>query len=101
MISQRQSDTAAREPSLAPMPTGAHEMAALTTAVLVAIGERANWGDTARLVASAQAGRVIRTRAHGHVGSAPALPARGEHFGLTDLLLATDAKGRFDADRRA
>ena len=53
MISQRQSDTAACEPSVGPLSTGAHELAALTTAVRVAIGKRANWRDTARLVASA------------------------------------------------
>ena len=53
MISQRQSDTAACERSVGPLSTGAHELAALTTAVRVAIGKRANWRDTARLVASA------------------------------------------------
>lgn len=51
MISQPHSDAVAREPSLA--PTGAHELAALTAAVRVAVGERADWRDTARLVASA------------------------------------------------
>jgi len=53
MISQRQLDTRAREPSLRPAPTGAPELAALTTAVRGAVGKRANWRDTAQLVASA------------------------------------------------
>jgi hypothetical protein len=43
MTSQRQTDTLAREPSLGAMPTAAHELAALTTAVRVAVGKRANW----------------------------------------------------------
>jgi 3-mercaptopropionate dioxygenase len=53
MTSQRQSDTLSRETSLGPVPTGAHELAALTTAVRVAVGKRVNWRDTAQLVASA------------------------------------------------
>jgi 3-mercaptopropionate dioxygenase len=53
MSSQRKSDTLAREPSLGPIPTAAHELAALTTAVRVEVGKRANWRDTAQLVASA------------------------------------------------
>jgi predicted metal-dependent enzyme (double-stranded beta helix superfamily) len=53
MTSQRQSDTLAREPSLGPTPTAAHELAALTTAVRVEVGKRTNWRDTAQLVASA------------------------------------------------
>ena len=53
MTSQRQSDTLARAPSLAPRPTAAHELAALTTAVRVEVGKRVNWRDTAQLVASA------------------------------------------------
>jgi predicted metal-dependent enzyme (double-stranded beta helix superfamily) len=53
MTSQRKSDTLAREPSLGPMPTAAHELAALTTAVRVEVGKRANWRDTAQLVAFA------------------------------------------------
>jgi len=53
MTSKRQSDTLAREPGLGLMPTAAHELAALTTAVRVAVGKRVNWRDTAQLVASA------------------------------------------------
>jgi predicted metal-dependent enzyme (double-stranded beta helix superfamily) len=53
MTSQRQWDPLAREPSLGLSPTAAHDLAALTTAVRVAVGKRANWRDTARLVASA------------------------------------------------
>jgi predicted metal-dependent enzyme (double-stranded beta helix superfamily) len=49
IISQRHSDTVACEPKR----TGAHDLAALTAAVRVAVGERADWRDTARLVASA------------------------------------------------
>jgi 3-mercaptopropionate dioxygenase len=53
MTRQRQSDTLSREPSLGPMPTAAHELAALTAAVRDAVGKRVNWRDTAHLVASA------------------------------------------------
>jgi 3-mercaptopropionate dioxygenase len=53
MTSQRQSDTLSREPILGPVPTGAHELAVLTTAVRVAVCKRLNWRDTAQLVASA------------------------------------------------
>jgi predicted metal-dependent enzyme (double-stranded beta helix superfamily) len=53
MISQRHSDTVAREPWLGPAGTGADELAALTAAVRVAVGRRADWLDTARLVAAA------------------------------------------------
>jgi 3-mercaptopropionate dioxygenase len=53
MISQRQSETLAGEPGLARAPTEAPGLAALTTAVRAAVGERADWRDTAQLVASA------------------------------------------------
>jgi predicted metal-dependent enzyme (double-stranded beta helix superfamily) len=53
MTRKRQSDTLSRETSLRPMPTAAHELAALTAAVRVAVGKRVNWRDTAQLVASA------------------------------------------------
>ena len=53
MISQRQSDTFAGKPSLAAAPTAAGGLAPLTTAVRVAVGKRADWRDTAQLVASA------------------------------------------------
>jgi 3-mercaptopropionate dioxygenase len=53
MTSKRQSDTLARAPSLAPMPTAARELAALITAVRVAVDQHGNWRDTAQLVASA------------------------------------------------
>jgi predicted metal-dependent enzyme (double-stranded beta helix superfamily) len=53
MTSPRQSDALVRKPSLGPTPTAAHELAALTTAIRVAVGERLNWRDTAQLVASA------------------------------------------------
>jgi hypothetical protein len=53
MISQHHSDTVAREPGLGPESTEAHELAALTAAVRVAVGERAHWRATGRLVASA------------------------------------------------
>ncbi len=53
MISQRHSEPVACEPSLGPKETGADELGALTSALRVAVGERADWRDTARLVASA------------------------------------------------
>jgi predicted metal-dependent enzyme (double-stranded beta helix superfamily) len=53
MTSPRQSDALVRKPSLGPTPTAAHELAALTTEIRVAVGERLNWRDTAQLVASA------------------------------------------------
>jgi 3-mercaptopropionate dioxygenase len=53
MTSQRQSDTLAREPSLGPITTATYELAALKTAVRVAVGKRVDWRDMARLVASA------------------------------------------------
>jgi predicted metal-dependent enzyme (double-stranded beta helix superfamily) len=53
MISQRQSHTLAGEPGLGRAPTEAPGLAALTTAVRAAVGKRANWRDTAQLVASA------------------------------------------------
>jgi 3-mercaptopropionate dioxygenase len=53
MTSQYQSDTLAREPAPDHMPTAARELAALTTAVRVAVGKRVDWRDTAQLVASA------------------------------------------------
>jgi 3-mercaptopropionate dioxygenase len=53
MTSQRQLDAHMRTPTLGPTPTAAHELAALTTAIRVAVGERLNWRDTAQLVASA------------------------------------------------
>jgi 3-mercaptopropionate dioxygenase len=53
MTSQRQSDTLAREPRLGPITTATHELAALKTAVRVAVGKGLNWRGTAQLVASA------------------------------------------------
>jgi hypothetical protein len=53
MISQRHSETHAGEPSVDAPPTPAPGLAALTTAVRVAVGKRADWGDTAQLVVSA------------------------------------------------
>jgi 3-mercaptopropionate dioxygenase len=53
MISQRQSDTPAGEQSRGPAPTAGPGLAALATAVRVAVGKRANWRNTAELVASA------------------------------------------------
>jgi 3-mercaptopropionate dioxygenase len=53
MTSQHQSDTLAREACLGPRPTAAHELAALTNAVRVAVSKRVNWRDTAQVVASA------------------------------------------------
>jgi predicted metal-dependent enzyme (double-stranded beta helix superfamily) len=53
MISQRQSETRAGEPSLGHIPTAPPGLDALATAVRDAIGQGANWGETARLVASA------------------------------------------------
>lgn len=52
MSSRRQSDTAA-EPRLIRLPSAAPGLAALTTAVRLAVGKHANWRDTAQLVASA------------------------------------------------
>jgi 3-mercaptopropionate dioxygenase len=53
MIIQPHWDPLAREPTVGSKPTGTHELAALTTAVRVAVGERADWRDTSQLVASA------------------------------------------------
>ena len=53
MISQRISDTLAGEPPLGPAPTAGPGLDGLAAAVRVAVGERANWRDTAELVASA------------------------------------------------
>jgi 3-mercaptopropionate dioxygenase len=53
MIHQRQSDMSARRPSLGPAPAAAPELGALATAVRAAVGERADWRDTAQLVACA------------------------------------------------
>jgi 3-mercaptopropionate dioxygenase len=53
MISEPQSDTRAGKPGLGPAPTAAPGLAALATAVRAAVGEHANWRDTAQLVASA------------------------------------------------
>jgi 3-mercaptopropionate dioxygenase len=53
MISQPPSETHAGEVSVDAPPTPAPGLAALTTAVRVAVGKRADWGDTAQLVASA------------------------------------------------
>jgi predicted metal-dependent enzyme (double-stranded beta helix superfamily) len=53
MISQRPSDTLAGKPPLGPAPTAAPGLDGLAAAVRVAVGERANWRDTAELVASA------------------------------------------------
>jgi 3-mercaptopropionate dioxygenase len=53
MISQPRYDTVAREPGLGSERSGAQELAALTAAVRRAVGERADWRHTARLVASA------------------------------------------------
>jgi 3-mercaptopropionate dioxygenase len=53
MITQRQSDTPAREQSRGPAATAAPGLDGLATAVRVAVGERANWRNTAELVASA------------------------------------------------
>jgi 3-mercaptopropionate dioxygenase len=53
MISERISDTLAGEPPLGPAPTAAPGLDGLAAAVRVAVGERANWRDTAELVASA------------------------------------------------
>jgi hypothetical protein len=53
MISQRHSETHAGEPSVDAPPTPAPGLAALTTAVRVAVAKRGDWADTAQLVASA------------------------------------------------
>jgi 3-mercaptopropionate dioxygenase len=53
MINQRHSETHAGEPRVDAPPTPAPGLAALTTAVRVAVAKRADWGDTAQLVASA------------------------------------------------
>ena len=53
MINQRQPDTLAGNPRLSLTPAAAPELAALASVVRAAVRERANWGDTARLVASA------------------------------------------------
>ena len=53
MISQRQSETRARQPGLGHIPTASHGLDALATAVRAAIGNGANWRETAQLVASA------------------------------------------------
>jgi 3-mercaptopropionate dioxygenase len=53
MTSQPQSDTFAGEPGLRSAPSATPELAALTTAVRAAVGKRADWRDTAQLVASA------------------------------------------------
>jgi predicted metal-dependent enzyme (double-stranded beta helix superfamily) len=53
MISQRQSDIPVGEQSRGAAPSAAPGLAGLTAAVRVAVAERADWGDTAQLVASA------------------------------------------------
>jgi 3-mercaptopropionate dioxygenase len=53
MISRRRLDTPAGELGLGSAPTAAPGLAALTTAVRVAISKQAHWGETARLVGSA------------------------------------------------
>ena len=53
MINQRQSDTLAGNPRLGHTPAAAAELAALASVVRGAVSERADWGDTASLVASA------------------------------------------------
>jgi predicted metal-dependent enzyme (double-stranded beta helix superfamily) len=53
MITQRQLDTPAGKPGVGPTATARQRLDALASAVRVAVGERADWGDTAQLVASA------------------------------------------------
>src|SRR5262245_12900329 len=53
MISQRQSHRVAGAPDPDSAPTEAPGLAALTSAVRAAVGKRADWRDTAQLVASA------------------------------------------------
>jgi 3-mercaptopropionate dioxygenase len=53
MISQRQSDIPVGKQRRGAAPTAAPGLAALAAAVRVAVAKRADWGDTAQLVASA------------------------------------------------
>jgi 3-mercaptopropionate dioxygenase len=53
VINQRQPDTLAGNPRLGHTPAAAPELAGLASVVRAAVRERADWGDTARLVASA------------------------------------------------
>ena len=53
MINQRQPDTLAGKPRPGRTPAAAPELAALASVVRGAVSERADWADTARLVAAA------------------------------------------------